>query len=143
MKYLLFLSIAFSLILPAKSFGQAPITIQHVRLGNVKKSVTHFGNKHPYSDAKTTYDYILANPRMVCDEPGYEVSRYTLTFIPRGKDLVGPYHITGAALTERDKTWLKNRKEERSNTRIAIEDIFLKHNGREDSLIGTLLYQCN
>jgi hypothetical protein len=142
MKPVTLLLATFLFFYPRYSFGQVPVKIQHVRLGNVKKHTTHYG-KYPYSEAKTTYDAILANPRLVCDVAGYKVSRYTLTFIPHGKDLAGPYHVTGAELTERDRNWITNRKDERSHIKIVIEDIQLIHNGQEDTLIGTLIYDCN
>lgn len=123
-------------------YGQT-VKIQNIRLCNVRKSVTHYGNKVVYTEANTTYDDVLANPKIVCDVPGCEVSHFIITtLVPPARDLYGPFSTDGAEVKEQVMTWIKDKKDRKELATIVVEDIEVTCNGRKEQPKGTLIYHC-
>lgn len=82
----------------------------------------------------TSYDPILSNPQLVCTEPGAEITGFSVSFQPKGKDYIGPFKATGSKLTNNKRVIevlneLKVSGNEQVN--MFIEDIHIKYKGEE------------
>lgn len=94
-----------------------------------KNSNLTFANSTQY---KMTYHDILANPVVGTSKPGCSVVSCTISFLPKGEDILGPFKCPGGKMHQRLVDYLKTYKGE--NMRIFIEDIMLTCNGNLDSL---------
>ncbi len=141
---LLFLIMVLSLH-PEFSYCQNNQFIHTIRLGNIRTTHTIY-NGHSGQTGKITYDELLANSKLVCDMPGCAVTQFTITFIPPGRDLFGPFKTNGAELTARNKDSIKNWKDTWKSTdkkiKIVIEDIHISRNGTDETIKGSLYYEC-
>ena len=90
-----------------------------------------------------TYDQMLANPSLVCKQANCKVTEFDISFLPKGKDFLGPYHIKGSSLI--DGMALKLMKQIKdsgyANTRVFIENIHISCNG-QDMLARTIAMKC-
>jgi hypothetical protein len=92
----------------------------------------------------TTYEKVMAEPRLICNVPGAKVTEFTISYLPKGKDYQGPYKITGSELSGIAKKLLMEEKESKSpnpDTRIFIEEIHVLINGK-DSLTAPIIMRC-
>ncbi len=103
----------------------------HARLGDVNGS-------------KTTFAKILANPKVTSLEPGGVVKSYSVIFLPKGKDLLGPYEQRDNAegkLSQRETELIKGfigTKE--MKLRLIIEHIIVEHNNVTDTAAPIFLF---
>lgn len=86
--------------------------------------------------ANITVDQMLANPVMLCREPNCEIEEFTISFLPEGKDFIGPYTIKGSPrVQEAPLKVLRRIKEDGDKkVRVFIENIKVKHDGVEENL---------
>ena len=69
------------------------------------------------------------------------MTHFTLTIVPKGSDLYGPYSTDGADLKENVKTHLTNLSDAGDHSaRIVVEDITVKHGNQTESVKGMLYY---
>lgn len=122
------------------AFCQHDLKIHYVRLANVDTLVTTY-NRYNTQEATISIDKILAKPRLVCDLPDCKVTHFSITFIPRGHDLAGPFSISGAELSSTVKNLLCKYKEEKTNVKIAIEDVQILRNGKTEDIVGGIFYK--
>jgi hypothetical protein len=130
-----------STLLPKYSFGQGNHLIHKIRLGNIKSSVTTY-NRMAWQEAAIPYDEILANPKVVCDMPNCEVTHFTVSIIPRGADLYGPFSTNGHELNEKVKSGLLELREAKNKAKIIFEDIQVNNNGKNETITGAMIYEC-
>jgi hypothetical protein len=113
MKMILF----FALLISLPSFAQDKTgTVPPVRLGNITTTTA-------------TTDQILSFPRLLVMNPTCVAKSFTITFLPKGEELIGPYHTNGPALTGEEIAIVK--KLNGTPTRIIIEDIEVSCGGPE------------
>jgi hypothetical protein len=91
---------------------------------------------HPFGIKDTsihyiTYDQILANPVLNYNQPNCEITEYTISFLPKGKDFRGPFTIKGSPKIQGiPLNIFKELKESKNeHTRIFIEGIHMNYNG--------------
>jgi len=103
----------------------------HARLGDV-------------SGTKTTFSKILANPKLSSIEPGGVVKNFTVIFLPKGKDMLGPYSQrdnAGEKLSQRETELIKGFKEAKEmKLRLIIEHIIVEHNNVTDTAAPIVLF---
>jgi hypothetical protein len=136
-KMLVLLPLAFACVLcfSKNSFSQ-----------NAKEKypiVTGFGvsnanMERPIKALATTYDKVFANPKLICNEPNCEVTEFDFSYLPKGKDYQGPYHITGAALSQQVLGFFKTDSLN-PKTRIFIENITVRRNGKEEKTASLIM----
>ena len=80
-------------------------------------------------------EQILANPRLVDIRGLPDVHHFTITFLPKGRDIIGPYPTIGSALTSQEKEIITQLKG--TSFKIVIEDIKVAIKS-EGGLIRTL-----
>src|SRR4051812_12805238 len=56
--------------------------------------VIPFGIPYKNSSTNITLDEMLKNPAMLCRQ-GFELVSFTISFMPEGKDFMGPFKISG------------------------------------------------
>ncbi len=103
----------------------------HARLGDI-------------DSIKTTFSKILANPRLVSIEPGGVVKSFTVMFLPKGKDLFGPYYQRDnrdGKLNQNETELIKGFIEAKEmKLRLIIEDIIVEHNNVTDTAAPIVLF---
>ena len=103
----------------------------HARLGDIG------GNK-------TTFSKILANPKITSIEPGGVVKSFTVIFLPKGKDLLGPYSQRDnneGKLSQRETELIKGFIETKEmKLRMIIEHIIVEHNNVTDTAAPIVLF---
>lgn len=127
------------------------ITISCIRKIGVAQYVTGAERKFKYharlgdvSGTKTTFSKILANPKLSSVEAGGVVKSFTVMFLPKGKDLLGPY-------SQRDNNEGKLSKGETElikgflaakemRLRMIIEHIIVEHNNVTDTAAPIVLF---
>ena len=94
--------------------------------------------QHPFGIKDTsihrlTYEQLLANTVLNYREPNCEVTEYKISFLPKGKNYIGPFTIKGASKIQgKPLDILKELKVSKNeNTRIFFDDIHVKYNGEE------------
>ncbi len=106
----------------------------HARLGDVG------GNK-------TTFSKILANPKITSIEPGGVVKSFTVMFLPKGKDLLGPYSQRDnneGKLSQRETELIKGFIEAKEmKLRMIIEHIIVEYNNVTDTAAPIVLFVDN
>ncbi len=89
-----------------------------------------------HSDSmKIPHKKIMEDPTLTTKEPDCEVTGFTITFIPIGGYLSGPYKTSGNKIQGNQLSYLKEFTN--MNIKIVFEDIQLKCKGK-DSVGGTL-----
>jgi hypothetical protein len=81
-----------------------------------------------------TKEKMLVNPKLICHEPNCEVTGFTFMILRKDRNIIGPYYINGAQLTEKLKTTLKELPG--STTRIFIDSIQLNYSGKKMQVPG-------
>lgn len=76
-----------------------------------------------------TRDMILANAVLTMPPPPCDIVSYTFSVLPKGKDFMGPYTVTGAALTPNIKKTLKDMEDPQG--KVFIENIKANCGGKE------------
>jgi|GEM_PF-5401281 len=135
--------VAIALLLtPLAGFCQDKVPIHKIRLGGIKNSTTIYKGSRPgVKEMKTSYKDILDNPRLICETDDCIVTHFTLTIVPKGSDLHGPYSTDGAELKENVKTHLTKLSDAGDHSaKIVVEDITVKHGNKTESVKGTLYY---
>jgi len=82
----------------------------------------------------TTKTKLLANPKLICHEPDCGVVGFTFLIFRKDRNIIGPYHINGAQLTEKLETTLKNLPDFR--TSIYIDSIEIHYQGKNMQVTG-------
>ena len=98
----------------------------YVTLANVPDTSWHANIK--------SYEPIISNPQLVCSEPSGEITRFTVSFQPKGKDFAGPFVTTGSKLTNNPMvvTWLEKLKASGTEkVRMYIEEIHVTYKGED------------
>ncbi len=72
---------------------------------------------------------LLAYPKLVSAKPSCEVTSFSISFLPEGGQLYGPFRTEGAAIDEKQVNYLKEHAAE--NVKIFIEHIHLSCNGND------------
>ncbi len=90
-----------------------------VMLGNMMPTFTADGKKAPYR--KVTRAEILANPQLMTAAPPCDITEFTLSILPKGKDFRGPYTVKGAWLSPDIIKMLEEVEE--GDCKIFIENI--------------------
>ena len=108
-------------------------------------TVAVFGSNNKTDVAHFTYEQILKDPFITCTEADGEVTGYTISFLPKGKDFYGPFKVNGSnKLQPNTIAFFKGLQDSSiANTRIFVENIIVKRNGKEEApqtmiLLGTL-----
>ncbi len=127
------------------------ISISCIWKNSVAQNVTGAERKFKYharlgdvSGSKTTFSKILANPKVTNVEHGGVVKSFTVMFLPKGKDLLGPY-------SQRDNNEGKLSKGETElikgflaakemRLRMIIEHIIVEHNNVTDTAAPIVLF---
>jgi hypothetical protein len=81
---------------------------------------------------------LLANPKMVSAKSSCEVTSFTISFLPEGGEIFGPFKTEGASIMEKQIGYIKAHANE--NVKIFIEDIHMSCNGKdvtEQSIVVT------
>ena len=106
----------------------------HARLGDVVSN-------------RTTFSKILANPKITSIEPGGVVKSFTVMFLPKGKDLLGPYSQRDnneGKLSQRETELIKGFKEAKEmKLRMIIEHIIVEHNNVTDTAAPIFMFVDN
>ena len=100
-----------------------------------------FGNKDS-SGGNITYDQVLKNPTIGCVDKDSRIAGFTISFLPKGGEYLGPFKIVGDKLTDKMKSELeKMRSEHPHSTNIFIEDILVR---KYDVIYKatSLIYKC-
>lgn len=114
------------LLFAENSFSQnkAAKASPRVKLANVDTSVKAMRN--------VTYEQIFANPKVVCIEPGAEVTGFTISFQPKRKDYIGPFVTKGVTIADKQIALLKKLQADTiESVNMFIEDIHVKYKGEE------------
>jgi hypothetical protein len=83
----------------------------------------------------TTKEKVLASPRLICHEPNCEVRGFTFMILRQDRDIIGPYHINGAQLTEKLVSTLKELPGS-IITKIFIDSIRVNYVGKKMQVPG-------
>ncbi|MBE2289547.1 MAG: hypothetical protein IAE95_08340 [Chitinophagaceae bacterium] len=70
---------------------------------------------------------ILANPKLISAKASCEVTGFTISFLPEGGNVYGPFKTEGATIKPEHCKYLKDNAE--ANVRIFIENIRMSCNG--------------
>jgi len=70
---------------------------------------------------------ILANPKLISAKASCEVTGFTISFLPEGGNLYGPFKTEGSAIKPEHCKYLKENAE--ANVKIFIENIRMSCNG--------------
>lgn len=137
MKRLLLAAALMCLIPMGSLFAQgSAASMPQVKLGNLPfATTTSSGKPVPITATK---EEILANTTLTVQAPsGCEVTSFSFSFLPEGKDILGPYEIKGASLgldivnaiksinNPRDKMYIDNIKVKCGNARMTGAPIVL------------------
>ncbi len=76
-----------------------------------------------------TRDMILANALLTMPPPPCDIVSYTFSVLPKGKDFMGPFAVTGAVLTPNIKKMLKDMEDPQG--KVFIENIKANCGGKE------------
>ncbi len=98
-------------------------------------TVSIFGKANASFTSHITYAQMLTGPAITCTEADAEVTGYTISFLPKGKDYYGPFKVNGSnKLQPQVIAFLKGLQDSSiANTRIFVENIIVKRNGREEA----------
>ena len=118
---LFILSVLFSATAVSAQNAQA---LPKVRFGNIET-------------AEATIGQVLASPRVVVMNPTFIVSHFTISVLPKGGELHGPYVTQGGKLTEDEITLLK--KYGTDGARIFVDDVYVKNAAMEMKAIGVIV----
>ncbi len=113
--------------------------------GSANVHVLAFGITDTARSHHITYDQALANLKLKCKEKGYEVTGFSISCLPdvKGGEYLGPYTIKESnEIQGMGLKMLKTLKEKKEpKIRIFIDDIKVKHNGKEEST-SALMFSC-
>lgn len=84
-----------------------------------------------------TVKQILADPYITVAEPGCEVTEFTISFLPKGQDLFGPYKTKGNALTDRQRQIIATHAGEK--LKIFVEGVLVSCNGKEEHAVSCMV----
>ena len=84
-----------------------------------------------------TRDMILANAVLTMPPPPCDIVSYTFSVLPKGKDFMGPFAVTGASLTANIKKTLKDMEDPQG--KVFIENIKANCGGKEMTVQPILL----
>ncbi len=123
MKKLPILLVLLLLAISSHSFAQnkAKQPTVTVTLGNIMPTYTPDGKPLPYR--KVTRAEILANPQLATPPPPCDITEFTFSILPKGKDFRGPYTVKGAWLTPDIIKMLEEVEE--GDCKIFIENIMV------------------
>ncbi|MBX2904429.1 MAG: hypothetical protein KF744_00220 [Taibaiella sp.] len=93
-----------------------------------KSTTVTFANSNTRN---VTYSAALADPTIRTSKPGCSVTSCTMSFLPKGEYILGPFRCPGGKMHQRLVDYLRTYKGE--NIRIFIEDIMLDCNGKVDT----------
>lgn len=134
-KILLFMPLAVVCLfcIPTQGFSQ--------KTAAAKIAITPFGINDTAAYYTVTYDQILANPTIVCNTASCTLVSFTISFLPKGQDFMGPFKIDGATrITQLQLDLLKKLKDDKvTETRIFIENVQVSCNGKIVNLSPKLL----
>ena len=124
MKKIVLLFALFISLPVLNSFAQEKNSkVPPVRLGNIETNTA-------------TCEQILSFPRLLVMNPTCVVKSFTMTFIPKGQYLAGPYKTEGPALTDAEIALIKKYKG--TATKIVIEDIKVSCQGGPETTANTI-----
>lgn len=83
---------------------------------------------------------ILKTPTLTSLIPGCQVSGFTVSFLPKGGEFLGPFRTNGATLSENNVSYLKEFTN--MTVRIFFEDIHASCDGR-DSVLSHIIVTSN
>lgn len=136
-KMLIMLSVALASVL---CFSKTSFS-QNAKINFTLVSAFGVANTNPMDKHYTTYDKVLAAPKVICNDPMDEITEYDISFLPKGAEYMGPYHVKGATMTEIAMNVIKKCREEKTpTTRIFIENVTVRHNGREEKTNPVVMY---
>ncbi len=122
MKKLSGLTILLLLAFSLQSYGQSSLVVM---LGNIAPKFTN-----GKADANTvTRQEILSNTQLKMPPPQCEISGFTFSILPKGKEFMGPFTIKGSQLTPQIIKMLQDMEDPQG--RIFIENIKLNCGGKE------------
>ena len=127
-KYHSFSSLKKLVVLPLIAVSVFYCTFVSYSQSNRKSTTVTFANSNTRN---VTYSAILADPFVRTSKPGCSVQSCTVSFLPKGEDILGPFKCPGGQMHQRLVDYLNAYKGE--NIRIFVEDIMLTCNGRVDS----------
>ena len=99
---------------PRNAFSQYQKVIAHLTL-------LPFGCKDTSEFHHLTYDQILANWSVKCKEPNCTVKYFTISFLPKGKEFLGPFPSSADDKDGIAIKAVKNLKEMHTASRIFVE----------------------
>ena len=76
---------------------------------------------------------ILANPVLTVNEPGCEVTKFTIMILPTGGEIQGPYTKTGSRIGQNQLSMLSEFKN--MKVRIFIDDVYVKCTGQDTTKV--------
>jgi len=90
----------------------------------------HFGVSDTALKTHVTYDEVLANLRIMCNNPACEVVDFQISFLPKGEDFWGPFTTKGPKIKQEQIDFIKKHKDDKNpKMMIYIENIHIKVDG--------------
>ncbi|MBL7693167.1 MAG: hypothetical protein JNM41_16355 [Flavipsychrobacter sp.] len=102
----------------------APVEVSAQVKKEVKRSNVRLANEERNMISVRT---ILANPKLISAKASCEVTGFTISFLPEGGNLYGPFKTEGSAIKPEHCKYLKENAE--ANVKIFIEHIRMSCNG--------------
>ncbi len=104
------------------AFAQTQATNNHlkVRLGDIDSSAAPLQK-------------ILANPVLTTNQPGCEVTKFSIMILPAGGEIQGPYTKTGSRIGQNQLSMLSEFKN--MKVRIFIDDVYVKCTGQDTTKV--------
>jgi hypothetical protein len=79
-----------------------------------------------------TYDQMLANPMIICKGNSCKITEFTISFLPKDQDFIGPFRTSGNLIGPAQVDLIKRLQESKNEkTRVFIENVVMNCNGTE------------
>jgi hypothetical protein len=116
------------LLLVAISFVFAPqfVSAQYLPPAAQAKANVRLANEKGKNIQLKT---LLANPKLVSAKASCQVANFSISFLPEGGELYGPFRTEGAMISDKHLNYLKAHAE--YNIKIFIEHIHMTCNGKD------------
>jgi hypothetical protein len=120
-----YVSYIYLALLPLLFFATiAPTDLSAQLKKEVKRSNVRLANEERNMISVRT---ILANPKLISAKASCEVTGFTISFLPEGGYIYGPFKTDGSAIKPEHCKYLKENAE--ANVKIFIENIRMSCNG--------------
>ncbi len=99
--------------------------------GKSKIDMSLFGSAVPKGIGRVhrTYDEASATPMLVCNDTGYTLVTYSISFLPKGNEFYGPLKQETTKMTDKAVDAIKKYKNTAGDTtRMFVDDIKLRNN---------------